>query len=147
QRGVVALTKSDLVDSDTIELVRLEAEEYLRGSFLEGAPLVPVSAKTRAGLEELKKALHAAVGGAAKDAPLFFRRRIDGVFGWKGFGWGVRGTLISGSVGWGDEVELSPGGVRLRVRNVQSGEKATERAAPGQRTAVNLAGIEHTALK
>jgi len=147
QRGVVALTKSDLVDSDTIELVRLEAEEYLRGSFLEGAPLVPVSAKTRAGLEELKKALHAAVGGAAKDASRYFRLPIDRAFAMKGFGSVVTGTLISGSVGPGDEVELFPGGVRLRVRGVQSGGKATERAAPGQRTAVNLAGIEHTALK
>src|SRR5437773_7966827 len=62
QRGVVALTKSDLVDRDTLELVRLEAEEYLRGSFLERAPLVPASAKTNAGLEEWKKALHAPAG-------------------------------------------------------------------------------------
>jgi len=65
----------------------------------------------------------------------------------KGFGSVVTGTLISGSVGAGDEVELFPRGERLRVRGVQSGGKAVERAAPGQRTAVNLAGIEHTALK
>jgi len=148
QRGVVALTKSDLVDSDTLELVRLEAEEYLRGSFLEKAPVVPVSAKTRAGLEELKKALHAAAGSAAaKDASRYFRLPIDRAFAMKGFGSVVTGTLISGSVGPGDEVELFPGGEHLRVRGVQSGGKAVERAMPGQRTAVNLAGIEHTALK
>ena len=148
QRGVVALTKSDLVDSDTLELVRLEAEEYLRGSFLEKAPLVPVSAKTRAGLEELKKALRVAAGSAAaKDASRYFRLPIDRAFAMKGFGSVVTGTLISGSVGAGDEVELFPGGERLRVRGVQSGGKAVERALPGQRTAVNLAGIEHTALK
>jgi selenocysteine-specific elongation factor len=148
QRGVVALTKSDLVDKDTLELVRLEAEEYFRGSFLEKAPLVPVSTKTRAGLEELKKALHATAGSAAvKDASRYFRLPIDRAFAMKGFGSVVTGTLISGSVGPGDEVELFPGGERLRVRGVQSGGKAVERAMPGQRTAVNLAGIEHTALK
>lgn len=148
QRGVVALTKSDLVDNDTLELVRLEAEEYLRGSFLEKAPLVPVSAKTSAGLEELKQALHVAAGSAAvKDASRYFRLPIDRAFAMKGFGSVVTGTLISGSVGPGDEVELFPGGERLRVRGVQSGGKAVERAKPGQRTAVNLAGIEHTALK
>ena len=148
QLGVVALTKSDLVDSDTLELVRLEAEEYLCGSFLEKAPLVPVSAKTRAGLEELKKALHVASASAtARDASRYFRLPIDRAFAMKGFGSVVTGTLISGSVGVGDEVELFPGGERLRVRGVQSGGKAVERALPGQRTAVNLAGIEHRALK
>ena len=148
QRGVVALTKSDLVDSDTLELVRLEAEEYLRGSFLEKAPLIPVSAKTRAGLEELKKALHATAGGATvKDASRYFCLPIDRAFAMKGFGSVVTGTLISGTVGAGDEVELFPGGERLRVRGVQSGGKAVERAMPGQRTAVNLAGIDHTSLK
>jgi selenocysteine-specific elongation factor len=148
QRGVVVLTKSDLVDNDTLELVRLEAEEFLRGSFLEHAPLVPVSAKTGAGLSELKSALsRAAANAAAKDAARYFRLPIDRAFAMKGFGSVVTGTLISGSVGAGDEVELFPGGERLRVRGVQSGGKTVERATPGQRTAVNLAGIEHTALK
>ncbi len=148
QRGVVALTKSDLVDSDTLELVRLEAEEFLRGSFLENAPLVPVSAKTGAGFEELKRALReAAASATAKDAARYFRLPIDRAFAMKGFGSVVTGTLISGSVGAGDDVELFPSGERLRVRGVQSGGKAVERATPGQRTAVNLAGIDHTALK
>jgi selenocysteine-specific elongation factor len=148
KRGVVALTKSDLVDSDTLELVRLEAEEFLRGSFLEHAPLVSVSAKTGNGLGELKKALReAAANASVKDAARHFRLPIDRAFAMKGFGSVVTGTLISGSVGAGDEVELFPLGERLRVRGVQSGGKAVERATPGQRTAVNLAGIEHTALK
>jgi selenocysteine-specific elongation factor len=148
QRGVVALTKSDLVDSDTLELVRLEAEEYLRGSFLEKARIVPVSAKTRAGLDDLKKALRdQAASVAARDASRHFRLPIDRAFAMKGFGSVVTGTLISGSVGAGDEVELFPGGERLRVRGVHSGGKTVERAVPGQRTAVNLASIEHTALK
>ena len=148
KRGVVALTKSDMVDGDTLELARMEAEEFLRGSFLEQAPLVPVSAKTGAGLGELKKALgEAAANASAKDAARYFRLPIDRAFAMKGFGSVVTGTLISGTVGPGDEVELFPGGERLRVRGVQSGGKAAERAMPGQRTAVNLAGIEHTALK
>src|SRR5256886_4715923 len=137
-----------MVDSDTLELVRMEAEEFLRGSFLEKAPLVPVSAKTGAGLGELRKALSgAAANASAKDAARYFRLPIDRAFAMKGFGSVVTGTLISGSVGAGDEVELFPRGERLRVRGVQSGGKSVERATPGQRTAVNLAGIEHTALK
>jgi selenocysteine-specific elongation factor len=147
-RGVVALTKSDLVDSDMLGLVQLEVEEYLRGSFLERAPIVPVSAKTGAGLAELKKALHAVAAEIpGKDAARYFRLPIDRAFAMKGFGTVVTGTLISGSVGAEDEVELFPGGQRLRVRGVQSGGKAIERAIAGQRTAVNLAGIDHAEVK
>ena len=148
KRGVVALTKSDLVDADTAGLVRLEVEEYLRGSFLEGAPVVPVSAKTQAGLPELKHALLSMARQApGKDVARYFRLPVDRAFAIKGFGAVVTGTLISGSVAPGDEVELLPEGKRLRVRGVQSGGKTVERAVAGQRTAVNLAGIEHTALR
>jgi selenocysteine-specific elongation factor len=148
KRGVVALTKSDLIDADTLGLVRLEVEDYLRGSFLEGAPMVPVSSKTRAGLLELKKELHhVAREVSGKDAGQHFRLPIDRAFAIKGFGAVVTGTLISGGVSPGDEVELFPQRKRLRVRGAQSGGKAVERALAGQRTAVNLAGIEHTALK
>src|SRR5216684_761141 len=98
-RGVVALTKSDLVDADTAGLARLEVEEYLRGSFLEGAPIVPVSARTQAGLPELKQALLAVAQQAAgKDVARYFRLPIDRAFAIKGFGTVVTGTLISGSV-------------------------------------------------
>jgi selenocysteine-specific elongation factor len=148
RRGVVALTKSDLVDADMLDLVRLEVEEYLRGSFLERAQMVPVSAKTGAGLDELKRALHtAAMEVPGKDATRYFRLPIDRAFAMKGFGTVVTGTLISGSIGPGDEVELFPGGKRLRVRGVHSGGKSIERAIAGQRTAVNLAGIDHGDVK
>jgi len=148
KRGVVALTKSDLVDADTAGLVRLEVEEYLRGSFLEGAPILPVSARTRAGLPELKQALLAAAQQAAgKDIARYFRLPIDRAFAIKGFGAVVTGTLISGTVAPGDEIELFPASKRLRVRGVQSGGKTIERSIAGQRTAINLAGIEHTALR
>jgi len=148
KRGVVALTKSDLADEDTLGLVRLDVEEYLRGSFLERAPIIPVSAKTGAGLAELRKALaDVAAEVTGKDAARYFRLPIDRAFAMKGFGAVVTGTLVSGSVAPGNEVELFPNRERLRVRGVQSGGTAVERAVAGQRTAVNLAGIEHTALK
>jgi len=148
KRGIVVLTKSDLVDTDTTGLVRLEVEDYLRGSFLEGAPIVPVSTRTRAGLLELKDALLAATQQiSGKNASSYFRLPIDRAFAIKGFGAVVTGTLISGSVAPGDEVQLFPGGEFLRVRGVQSGGKTVDRAHAGQRTAVNLAGIEHTALR
>jgi selenocysteine-specific elongation factor len=147
-RGVVALTKSDLVDADTTELARLEIEDYLRGTFLESASIVPVSAKTGAGLVDLKRELHsAATQSAGKDASRPFRLPIDRAFAIKGFGAVVTGTLISGSVGAEDQVELFPSRQILRVRGVQSGGKTATRATAGQRTAVNLGGIEHTALK
>ena len=148
KRGVVVLTKSDLVDADMLGLVRLEVEDYLRGSFLERAPIVPVSAKTGTGLAELKKALHAVASEIpGKDAARYFRLPIDRAFAMKGFGTVVTGTLISGSIGAEDEVELFPGSKRLRVRGVQSGGKSVERAIAGQRTAVNLAGIDHVDVK
>ncbi len=148
QRGVVALTKSDLVDEDMLGLARLDVEEYLRGTFLESAPIVAVSAKTGAGLDDLRKALSAvAKEVTGKNAERYFRLPIDRAFAMKGFGTVVTGTLISGSVAPGSEVELFPKGEKLRVRGVQSGGMAVERAVAGQRTAVNLAGIEHTAVK
>jgi selenocysteine-specific elongation factor len=146
--GIVALTKSDLMDADTLELAKLEVEEFLAGTFLAKAPIVAVSAKTGAGLPELRAALLAAARMAqGKDATRYLRLPIDRSFAMKGFGTVVTGTLISGSVGVGDEVELLPGVNRLRVRGVHSGGKELSRAMAGQRTGVNLAGIEHGDVK
>ena len=143
-RGIIAITKSDLADSDSLGLVRLEIEEFVRGSFLEGAPIVAVSARSGAGLDELKNVLRgAAQAVAAKDSTQNFRLPIDRSFAMKGFGTVVTGTLISGAVTVEDEVELYPARKRLRVRGLHSGGKQIERAVAGQRTAVNLAGIEH----
>ena len=148
KQGVVALTKSDLVDEGMLGLVQLDVEEYLRGSFLEGAKIVPVSAKTGAGLADLKQALaESAKRVAAKDTSRAFRLPIDRAFAVIGFGTVVTGTLISGSVKVGDEVELLPAGQALRVRGVQTAGKPVEEAFAGQRTAINLAGIEHTAVR
>src|SRR5271163_3635057 len=134
KRGVVALTKSDLADEDTLGLVRLDVEEYLRGSFLEQAPIIPVSAKTGAGLAELRQALaEVAAEVTGKDAARYFRLPIDRAFAMKGFGAVVTGTLVSGSVAPGNEVELFPKREKLRVRGVQSGGAAVERRSEERR--------------
>ena len=148
QRGVIALTKCDLADREARELARLEIEDFVKGTFLAGAPILEVSAKTQQGLAELKAALReAAKELAVKDTARYFRLPIDRSFVVKGFGSVVTGTLFSGAVGLGDEVELLPGQKVLRVRGLQSGGKSVQRAEAGQRTAVNLAGIEHTAIR
>ncbi len=143
ERGLVALTKSDLVAPDGLELVRLEVSEFLRGSFLDAAPIVPVSSKTGAGLDTLKRELaRLAAEVPGKDASHHFRLPIDRSFVMKGFGSVVTGTLVAGSVGVGEEVEVFPQRRRLRVRGLQVHGRVTERAYAGQRTAVNLAGVE-----
>jgi selenocysteine-specific elongation factor len=148
KRGVIALTKTDLVDRDTADLARLEIEEFVKDSFLEGAPILPVSAKTGVGVVELKRALREAAHEAQdKQAERYFRLPIDRSFAVKGFGTVVTGTLISGKAAAGDEVELLPEKKLLRVRGVETGGKAVEQAIAGQRTAVNLSGIEHTAIQ
>ena len=142
-RGIVALTKSDLVDEDILGLVRLEIEELVAGSFLEGAPVVPVSSTTGAGLDDLRREL-ARVASAVpeKNARGHFRLPIDRAFSIKGFGTVVTGTLVSGSIHKEQEVELYPTGRRLRVRGVQVHGGKAESAVAGQRTAVNLPDIE-----
>ena len=141
--GVVALTKSDLVDADLAGLVRLEVEEFVAGSFLEGAEIVPVSSTTGAGLDDLRAALaRAAAAVAGKDSSRHPRLPIDRSFSMRGHGAVVTGTLISGSIALEDEMELYPGGKRVRVRGMQVHGAAVERAFAGERTAANLAGID-----
>ncbi len=148
KRGVIALTKSDLVDAPSREMARMEVEEFVRNSFLANAAIVPVSAKNGEGLAELKRALQdAAAQITEKDSGRYFRLPIDRSFPVKGFGTVVTGTLISGQVAVGEEVELLPEGRRLRVRGLQTGGKSVERADAGQRTAVNLAGVEYGAVQ
>jgi selenocysteine-specific elongation factor len=147
RRGVVALTKADLVDREIVELVRLEVEEFVRGSFLEGAPIVAVSAVTGEGLPELGGHLaRVASSVPTKDASRHFRLPVDRAFTMRGFGTVVTGTLVSGSVAREQEVEAHPGGQRLRVRGIQVHSAAAERAVAGQRTALNLAGAEPAQL-
>ena len=143
RRGVTVLTKSDLVDRETLDVVRLEVEEFLRGSFLDPAhsPIVPVSSLTGAGLDQLKQALATVAGEIpAKDSSALARLPIDRVFSMKGFGTVVTGTLVSGTIGKDEELEVFPTRKRVRVRGVQVHGQSAEQALAGQRTALNLAG-------
>ena len=141
QRGITVLTKSDTVDAETLDVVRLEVEEFLRGTFLERAPIVPVSSLTGAGLDNLKRAIiDAAAQGEPRDSHALPRLPIDRVFTMKGFGTVVTGTLISGTIHREDELEVFPSGRKVRVRGVQVHGKPADAAIAGQRTALNLAG-------
>jgi selenocysteine-specific elongation factor len=143
RHGLIALTKSDLADPDLLELARLEAEEFVAGSFLEGAPIIPVSSTTRSGLDQLRAALERAANAIpGKDATRHPRLPIDRSFSMKGHGAVVTGTLISGSVGLHDELELYPVEKRVRVRGLQVHGAAVDRARAGERTAVNLGGLD-----
>ncbi len=148
RHGLIALTKSDLVDSDIRDLSRLEIEEFVKGSFLENAPIIPVSATTGAGLDDLRAAL-AQVAAAihAKDASRHARLPIDRSFSMRGHGAVVTGTLIAGTLVVHDEVELYPAGKRARVRGLQVHNSAVDRAHAGERTAVNLAGIDSSGAR
>jgi selenocysteine-specific elongation factor len=144
RRGITVLTKSDAVDRETLDVVRLEVADFLRGSFLDPAtsPIVAVSSLTGAGLAELKQELaKIAAEVPAKDSSAFARLPIDRVFTMKGFGTVVTGTLVAGTIRKEDELEVFPGGKHVRVRGVQVHGKTAEKAGAGQRTALNLAGV------
>ncbi|HKP68983.1 MAG TPA: selenocysteine-specific translation elongation factor, partial [Pyrinomonadaceae bacterium] len=144
RNGVVVLTKSDLVDPDTLELARLDAAELVRDSFLEFAPVYVVSSRSGDGIDELKSGLLTAARDVHRDKDIFEARlSVDRSFSIKGFGAVVTGTLASGEVADGDELELLPVGRKLRVRGVQTHGKSVAAAHAGQRTAVNLAGIDY----
>ena len=143
-RGIVVLTKSDLIDADTLEVVRLEIEEFLRGSFLDSkqTPIVAASAITGQGTDQLKRELaRIASEIGTKNAGAVPRLPIDRAFVMKGFGAVVTGTLIAGTIQREQELELHPSGKRARVRGVQVHGTSTEQARAGERTAINLAGV------
>ena len=143
RRGLIALTKRDLVDSDLLETVRLEVREFVAGSFLEGAPVVAVSARTGEGLDELKAELkRLSLETEARPLDFPFRLPIDRAFVIKGFGTVVTGTLVAGRIEKEAEVELFPVRRRVRVRGIEVHNQPAREAQAGQRTALNLAGIE-----
>jgi selenocysteine-specific elongation factor len=146
--GLVALTKRDLVDADWLELVRDDLIGLLKGTFLEGAPIVPVSAKSGEGLQELRDALRRLAGQVSpKSTDRAPRLPIDRVFTVKGFGTVVTGTLTAGRLTVDERVEVYPRGLQAKVRGLQCHGRPVETAIAGQRTAVNLQGVERAAIE
>lgn len=146
--GVIALTKIDLAgEVGWLEMVEGEIREAVKGTVLSRAPIIPVSARTREGLQSLKVALdNELVGVNAKSDLQRPRLPIDRVFTMPGFGTVVTGTLADGSFSLGDDVEIAPGGLRGRIRGIQSHKEKLARAGPGRRIALNLVGIETNEL-
>jgi len=145
--GLVALTKTDLVEPDWLELVKDDVASLVADTFLAGAPILPVSAKTGAGLPELR----AAIGALARAVPeraadQLPRLPIDRVFTVKGFGTVITGTLMTGRITVDDRVEVYPRGVQAKIRGLQTHGQPVAEARAGQRTAMNLQGIERAAI-
>jgi selenocysteine-specific elongation factor len=146
--GIVVITKIDLVEPDLIELVREEIRETVRGSFLERAAVIPVSAKTGEGLDDVKASLRAlalAVPRRPADRP--FRLPVDRAFTMRGFGTVVTGTMVAGQLKKDEEVELIPGGFVAKIRGMQVHGRPADLAVAGQRTAVNLQGVDLSAVE
>jgi selenocysteine-specific elongation factor len=143
RNGLIVITKKDLVEDEMLPLVEEEARALAAGSFLEGAPVVAVSAKTGAGLEQLKSHL-VEIGRRVppRSSDFTMRLPIDRAFSMRGFGTVVTGTLIAGQISEGEELELLPISTKVRVRGLQVHGQAVKQGHAGQRTAVNLAGID-----
>jgi selenocysteine-specific elongation factor len=147
-RGLVVLTKIDLVEPDWLELVTVEVGERLAGTSLAGAEVVPVSAPTGEGLDLLRSRLDSLLAGAPSRPDLQRPRLpIDRVFTIGGFGTVVTGTLVDGSLKVGEELEAVPGGRRVRVRGLEQHGRKVEIASPGSRVAANLVGVEKEDLR
>ncbi len=144
RHGVIALTKTDLVDDVTREVVEMEIRELVQGTFLADAPIVPTSAHTGAGLPELKAAIADACRRVEeRGGREWFRLAIDRSFIVQGYGAVDTGSVTSGSLRVGDEVEWQPRGERVRVRSLQNHDQPVEEVRRGQRAAINLAGVRH----
>jgi selenocysteine-specific elongation factor len=147
--GLIALTKIDLVqqDSDWLELVQLDILDAVQGTVFDGAPIIPVSARTGEGLDRLIEAIAIMLAQRpARPDSGSPRLPIDRVFTISGFGVVVTGTLLDGALNVGQEVEMQPANVRARIRGMQSHEQSIESAGPGRRLAVNLRGVEKSDL-
>ncbi len=145
--GLVAITKADLVERAWVDLVRDEVLAFVKGTFLENSPIVPVSAKTGENLDILKKEIKdLGLKVAPKDTGGLFRLPIDRVFTLKGFGTVITGTAISGKVSVDDALEILPANIKARVRGLHSHGSAIDTAYAGQRVAINLQGVEKESL-
>ena len=143
KRGLVVITKIDIVEPEWLELVEEDVKEFLKGTFLEGAPIVKVSSITGEGIPDLIKTLEKLVTEVEpKPSTGLFRLPIDRVFTIKGFGTVVTGTAIGGSVKIGDTLMIYPSEKKTKARNIQVHNKDVSQAFAGQRTAINLQGLE-----
>jgi selenocysteine-specific elongation factor len=143
--GLVVLTKSDLVDDELAMLAEEDAQEAVKGTFLEDAPMVRVSARTGEGMDDLRAALvQLAAQVTSKPVHGLLRLPVDRVFTLKGHGTVVTGTLISGTLALGDDIEILPSGLKSSVRSIESHNQREEKAFPGERVAVNLRGLDQS---
>ncbi len=148
KKGLVVLSKIDLVDQDLLELVKEEVSEAVRDTFLRAAPIVPVSSVTGKGIPQLLSTLDLLsqeIEGRPTDG--LFRLPIDRVFTMKGFGTVVTGTMISGTLSLGETVQILPAGLEGKVRNLQVHNRSVESAVAGERTAINVQGIETSSVE
>jgi len=142
ERGLVVVTKTDMADPEMVELVELEVREFVAGSFLENVPLLKVSSVTGEGVEALRQALEAeAASVTRKETARPFRLAVDRAFTIKGFGTVVTGTLLAGEISVGEDVEVQPIGKSARVRGLEVHGEKVQQAEAGQRTAMNLHGV------
>jgi selenocysteine-specific elongation factor len=147
KKGLIVLTKTDMVDKDWLALVQDEARSFVKGTFLEKSPLVAVSSKTGENLPALVEHLaKLSAEVSPKSSNGILRLPIDRVFTMKGFGTIITGTLLSGTISTEQEIEILPKGMKTRVRGIQSHNQAVQRSVAGQRTAVNLQGVEKDQL-
>ncbi len=145
--GLVAITKADLVETDWLELVEDEVRNFVRGTFLDGTPILPVSSKTMFNLDVLKEIIRKiAMQVEPKPTRGLFRLPIDRVFTLKGFGTVVTGTAVSGSISVDQDVDILPSAIHSRVRGLHSHGRSLQTAFAGQRVAVNLQGVDKEAL-
>jgi len=147
KKGLVALTKIDLVEKDWLELVREEIREFLQGTFLENSAIIPVSSITGEGVTDFIREIDKLAQEVEERSPEgIFRLPIDRVFTMKGFGTVVTGTVVSGKVSIGDNLEILPSGLETKVRGIQIHGKPVEVATAGARAGINLQGLEKSAI-
>ena len=148
KRGIIAVTKNDLVDEEWLQMVKDEIREFIQGSFLEKAPIIPLSSTTGEGISSLLATLDTiAQEVEERTSEGLFRLPVDRIFTMKGFGTVVTGTLIAGTIATGDSVEILPEKLEAKIRGIQVHNKQVEKASAGLRTAINLQGMDKDFLE
>ena len=148
RHGLIVMTKTDLVEEEWLELALEDIREFSRGTFLEDAPILPVSSVTGEGLPELIRALDEIAANIPQRPPsTLFRLPIDRVFTMKGFGTVITGTIVSGNINVGETIMVYPTGITSKVRGIQVHNKSAESAEAGMRTAINFQGLDKAAVQ